>query len=173
MEAAESPPNTIPITLQRILVPTDFSEHSLTGLPYAASIASRFAASVVLLHVAENIPRRGRERASPSEATLRQQTERDSLQSLLEAQTRHGIACTPLVRIGAPAEEILRCVEEERIDLVVMATHGRTGVRHMLMGSVAETVVRRSPVPVLTVKPPAMRDSVIRSEDIERELHLT
>jgi nucleotide-binding universal stress UspA family protein len=63
-------------------------------------------------------------------------------------------------------------VDQQKIGLVVMATHGRTGLRHILMGSVAETVVRHSAVPVLTIKPSLLRESVIRNEDIENELHL-
>jgi hypothetical protein len=58
------------------------------------------------------------------------------------------------------------------VDLIVMATHGRTGVKHALMGSVAEKVVRISTVPVLTVKPFPIRESVLRDEDVENELHL-
>ena len=71
------------------------------------------------------------------------------------AQTR----LTAVVRRGMPAEEIKRFAQEEGIDLIVMASHGRTGLRHMVMGSVAERVVRLCSVPVLTVKPHPFRES--------------
>jgi len=77
-----------------------------------------------------------------------------------------------VVRSGVAEKEILRFAEEERIDLVVMATHGWTGLRHMLMGSVAEKVVRYSPIPVLTVKPKPAREEIVRRDDVELELHL-
>jgi nucleotide-binding universal stress UspA family protein len=74
--------------------------------------------------------------------------------------------------VGSPADEIRRFAEAERVDLVVMATHGRTGLEHIVMGSVAERVVRLCTMPVLTVKPARLRESIIRNEDIERQLHL-
>ncbi|MCK5572484.1 MAG: universal stress protein, partial [Bacteroidetes bacterium] len=79
---------------------------------------------------------------------------------------------TRVIRSGPPAEQIKRFAEEVGIDLIVMATHGRTGFHHIVMGSVAEKVVRLSGVPVLTVKPRPLRESILRDEDVETELHL-
>ena len=78
----------------------------------------------------------------------------------------------PVVRSGIAEIEIIRFAEEEGIDLIVMATHGWTGLKHIFMGSVAEKVVRRSSIPVLTVKPKPMQDEVVRTEDVESELHI-
>jgi nucleotide-binding universal stress UspA family protein len=163
------------ITLQRILVPTDLSAHSLAGLGYAASLARYTGASIVLLYIADGGSRRSHEREARTQDPLRHRALQKALEDVRSVMSVHlppGVPCEPMVRTGLPADEILRCAEKERIDLVVMATHGRTGLQHILMGSVAETVVRRSRVPVLTVKPPELRESVIRNEDIENELHL-
>jgi nucleotide-binding universal stress UspA family protein len=78
----------------------------------------------------------------------------------------------PVVRTGDPATEIANFATEQHADLIVMATHGWTGFKHLVLGSVAETVVRRSIVPVLTVKPPIDEEPVLRNRDIESELHL-
>lgn len=78
----------------------------------------------------------------------------------------------PFIRYGVPHEQILRFAREKNIDLIVIATHGRTGLNHILMGSIAETIVRLSPVPVLTVKPSAVLERLISEEDIVHDLHL-
>ena len=82
------------------------------------------------------------------------------------------VRLTQVVRTGRAAEEITRFAREENIDLIVMATHGWTGVKHALLGSVAEKVVRYAAVPVMTVKPLPVREALLRDEDIENELHL-
>jgi nucleotide-binding universal stress UspA family protein len=68
--------------------------------------------------------------------------------------------------------EIRKFAEEEGVDLVVIATHGRTGLKHIVMGSVAERTVRHSSIPVLTVKPHPLRETILKNEDVERDLHL-
>ena len=73
---------------------------------------------------------------------------------------------------GEPHREIVKYAQENEIDLVVIATHGRTGLAHMLMGSVAERIVRLSPVPVLAVKPLEMRERILKKEDVEEDLHV-
>jgi nucleotide-binding universal stress UspA family protein len=141
----------------------------------SSAFARHTGASIVLLYVAEGGGRRSHEGESPAQDLLRHpalEKVLEDLRSVISAHLPSGIPCEPMVRTGLPAQEILRCAEMEGIDLVVMATHGRTGLRHILMGSVAETVVRLSRVPVLTVKPTELRESVIRNEDIENELHL-
>jgi nucleotide-binding universal stress UspA family protein len=77
----------------------------------------------------------------------------------------------PVVRRGDPAREIVRFAREEGINLIVIATHGRTGLAHVLMGSVAEKVVRHATVPVLTAKPDSMRPPLMEQEDINEQLH--
>jgi nucleotide-binding universal stress UspA family protein len=163
------------ITLKRILVPTDLSEHSLAALEYAVSFGLLYNARLFLLFVADLplVPPVRSHRPDPE--TERRPATSEHLQALRSLMDEHvppALPCTPVVRAGVPAEEIRRFALEEHADLVVMATHGRTGLRHIVMGSVAEMVVRLSAVPVLTIKPSTLRESVIRHEDIENELHL-
>jgi nucleotide-binding universal stress UspA family protein len=81
----------------------------------------------------------------------------------------HRVEC--IVRRGDPATEIVKLAEHDNAGLILMATHGRTGLAHIFMGSVAEKVVRTSHVPVLTAKPPEMRQPPISAEDVD-QLHL-
>lgn len=164
------------ITLKRILVPTDLSEQSLAALEYALSFSVLYDARLFLLHVADAIPPvvpvQGRDHETDP---FRRRGEQEALRALrlfMERRIGEDSRLMPVVRLGVPADEIKRFAEEERVDLVVMTTHGRTGLHHIVMGSVAERVVRLSSVPVLTVKPSQVRESLIRNEDIESELHL-
>ena len=157
------------IFLKKILVTTDLSPFSLAALEYAVSFGMLYTSKLYLLHVQE-----GKEGHHGKEASAGQ-SDNDSGAALDEfirmnvpSQTR----LVAVVRRGNPAEEIKRFAQEEGIDLIVMATHGRTGVRHMVMGSVAERVVRLCSVPVLTVKPHPFREVMIQNEDVERDLHL-
>jgi len=157
------------IFLKKILVTTDLSPFSLAALEYAVSFGMLYTSKLYLLHVYE-----GKEGHHGKDA-VGVHTEEDARAAVEEfvrmnvpAQTR----LTTAVRRGAPAEEIKRFAQEEGIDLIVMASHGRTGLRHMVLGSVAERVVRLSSVPVLTVKPHPFREIMIQSEDVERDLHL-
>ncbi len=80
-----------------------------------------------------------------------------SLGEQLKASKEHEVSLRPAVRVGVEDIEISKLAREEQIDLIVMGTHGRTGLAHALLGSVAERVVRRAPCAVLTVKPPAIK----------------
>lgn len=77
-----------------------------------------------------------------------------------------------VVTQGNPYEEILKYVVDNEIGLIILATHGKTGFKHVLIGSIAEKIVRHAPVPVLTVKPMEVRDKFLTSDDVEKELHL-
>jgi nucleotide-binding universal stress UspA family protein len=164
------------VQIRNILLPTDLSEFSLAALEYGSSFAVLYGASLTLLHVTDVtppvLPLHG---AEPHDDVYRARAEEDAAQQLrlfVERNVPPEIRLTPIVRVGEPADEIRRFAEAGRMDLVVMATHGRTGLEHIVMGSVAERVVRLCTVPVLTVKPARFRDSIIRNEDIERQLHL-
>ena len=147
------------IVLKRILVPTDFSEPSERALDYARALAPALGCTVDVLHVIEepfvhgwtvegyvaNLP----EFRSSLEARAREELAKGVPESV-EEHSRFSVA----VRFGNPFTEIARYAEEARIDLVVMGTHGRGGVAHLLLGSVAERVVRTAPCPVLTVRAP-------------------
>lgn len=145
-------------TITRILVPTDFSPQSDATLDYAKALAERFGASLHLIHVLED------PYATSAYATevygylppgLKEswQKEADSrLATILPPAERTRFHGTSSVIFGRPATAIVEYAEQEGIDLIVMGTHGRSGVAHLLLGSVAERVVRTSQCPVLTVR---------------------
>lgn len=137
--------------IRRILCPVDFSEPSRVALRYAATLAGTLGAELEVMH-AYQLPvyalPDGALMATP-EMTARIST--DLGKALAElAEEEAPKAKTTLVE-GAPAAEVARLAKEHEADLVVMGTHGRTGLKHLLIGSVAERVVRTCPVPVLTV----------------------
>ena len=141
-----------------ILFPTDFSEASDAALAYASSLARETGATLWIVHVEEPPSTLlAGELTYPLPEVPNPQTAR-----LLEAvrPTRPDVAFQHVMRFGWPAEEIVQLAEEERADLIVMGTHGRTGLRRMIMGSVAEAVVRRAPCPVFTLKQPIGAEAV-------------
>lgn len=134
--------------IERILAATDFSLCSLAALEYAEELARQFSAKLVLLHATGTA-------SIPAEVGQidHEAAERALVRSVERLRDR-GLAARGLLRAGAPAEEILNTAESERASLIVMGTHGRSGIVRVLMGSVAELVVRGAPCPVLTVGPP-------------------
>jgi nucleotide-binding universal stress UspA family protein len=158
------------IFLKKILVTTDLSAYSLAAVEYAASFGTLYASRLYLLLVIDK-----KEGHHVREANLHFRSEREAQEALEEfAKTNlpPELRMHLIVRTGAPTEGILRFAEEEGIDLIVMATHGHTGLRHIMMGNVTEKVVRHSHVPVLTVKPRPLRENDFKDEDVEQELHL-
>jgi nucleotide-binding universal stress UspA family protein len=139
-------------TITNILVPTDFSASSEQALDYALELAAKLDARVHLLSVV-GVPSYGvSELGVGVTAPLIEDLITDHQDSLDEVvRTKQGIAQT-LVRAGDARDVILQTVEEVGADLIVMGTHGRRGISRALLGSVAEMVVRTSPVPVLTVR---------------------
>jgi universal stress protein A len=136
-----------------ILCAVDFDKNSLAAVPVAAELARDHDAALYLLHVVELPP--GPEVAlsfGRMEDAARTRLERISHQKL-KAGTRYEL----LVVTGDAAGEVLQAATRLGIDLIVMATHGRKGLRRLVLGSVAERVVREAPCPVLTVKPKAAR----------------
>jgi nucleotide-binding universal stress UspA family protein len=138
------------ISLQRILVPHDFSALSEAAFTYATGLASSFHAALDLLHV---VPERGVD-AGPAEAAFQQ------LRKHAAQAGKTGLKTRCHVRSGTPDVEITRFARECTVDLIVMGTHGRGVVSHALMGSVAEQVVRSAPCPVLTVHGPQRESAV-------------
>jgi nucleotide-binding universal stress UspA family protein len=139
------------IELKRILVPHDFGETSVAASRYAASLARSFGAQVAFLNVVDNaLADLGETAAFDAEGAVTAEAREGVLRSLTPADR----ALNPefFVRAGTPAVEIVRFAREHDIDLIVMGTHGRGLVGHMVMGSVAEKVVRTAPCPVLTVR---------------------
>ena len=147
------------ITLKTVLVPVDFSETSDAALRYGKALAQAFGASLHLLHVVQEPYSQpwAVEAYGFSLATLQEDWIKDArarLDQAVTADDRAALHARTTTLLGHPVTEILRYAADEKIDLIVMGTHGRGPLGHMIMGSVAERVVRRSPCPVLTVRHP-------------------
>jgi nucleotide-binding universal stress UspA family protein len=146
-------------TTRKLLVAIDHSEASRAALDYAVELSQELGASIVALHVWEQLGSGGEsiKVRDPSGDTrpladlARENAERDLREFLRAANPPPGLEIEQRVLAGAPAAQILEEVKRGGYDLVVLGTHGRTGVRHALIGSVAEKVVRLSTRPVLTV----------------------
>ena len=141
--------------IKTILCAVDFSEHSATVADYANVLAQNMNARVVALYVAPtlsqyvgfNVPPDSIENFVGEITSGAQKT----MQAFLDERLP-GIKAKGEVSTGEPAEEILRIAKLEKADIIIMATHGRTGIDRLLFGSVAEKVVKNAPVPVLTVR---------------------
>ena len=144
------------IDLKQVLVAVDFDETSNVALIYARSLARTFGARLHVLHVMGNSfmrPMANDPRAVEAGVTKR-------LLDTLTDDDRTALHAVPVLRTSdAPADEIVKYAEAEQVDLIVLGTHGRPGVAHLFMGSVAEKVVRSAPCPVLTLRHPR-RESV-------------
>ena len=144
------------IDLKRILTATDFSPHSKIALDYAAAFAKAFGAEVTLCHVLERpdfisqLPPVAEGYFPPNLAELHEKHARVQCEQVLAAAGLS--AARVLLRHGSPYPEIVRAAREENADLIIIGTHGRGAIAHMLLGSVAERVVRAAPCPVLTVR---------------------
>lgn len=144
------------LPFERILCPTDFSEPSYRGLEAANQLARHFGAELLLVHVVTPQPlvTTPESAVPPQLANLQQELEAWARRTIEKVQTdRVGqdFASRSLVLRGDPADQIVETASRERADLIVIATHGHTGFRRFMFGSVAEKVVRRSDRPVLTV----------------------
>jgi nucleotide-binding universal stress UspA family protein len=158
--------------IQRILVPVDYSDGSYQALQWGASLAEKYKARLLLLHV---VPAGVEEVSPPGARSMSsapyyyegmspgiwtrhpillefEEKMRAELRKFARKALNEPVPVHVKVAVGKPAEEILRVAQEERVDLIVMGTHGRTGLRHLLLGSVAEEVTRHAPCPVFTVR---------------------
>jgi nucleotide-binding universal stress UspA family protein len=144
------------IALNRILVPTDFSDTSTAAVKYGVALAEAFGAQLHLLHVVEQpVPWQlageiAMVSAPVDDAERRRHVEAE-LAALLTRDERDKYRVVVATEIGAPFAEIVRYAGREQIDVIVMGTHGRGAIAHLLIGSVAENVVRKAPCPVLTI----------------------
>ena len=157
------------ISLQRILFPTDFSLGAAEAQQYACELSHRFQSELHLIYVLEDplvaAPDFVMGMALPpaikdAPAKAHREEEQDLLQrleELISSAEPKPIRTVRTVRFGSPFVEIIRYAKTHNIDLIVMGTHGRGPIAHMLMGSVAERVVRKAPCPVLTVRHAAHR----------------
>ena len=144
------------IPVKRILVPTDFSDPAASALKWASTLAKEFDGQLYLLHVVPEpyaYPWGSELSTIPLTDILAQSEEaaEERLHQLAVETTLPPDRVITRAVIGTPVDQILATITEHKIDLVVLGTHGRGMVGHLLLGSVAERLVRRSPVPVLTV----------------------
>jgi len=139
----------------KILLATDFSEASTPAADYAQSLAQMAGADLHVLHVINELDEPQRVMI-PAEAfqTLKKELETQAVRELESfcQQVSSGIPTTPHAVIGHPFQKILEVSKEVSADLIVMGTHGRTGLEHVIVGSTAERVIRHSTIPVLSVR---------------------
>lgn len=139
---------------RRVLVPIDFSETSKVALRHGINLARAFNARLTLLHVPEH-PGTAAEAEYPIGLfETMQNAAHDRLGTLLTPDEIKELTPERVMRLGVPADEIVRFAAEHHADLIVMGTHSREGVARIMVGSVTEKVVRRAPCPVLTVHHP-------------------
>jgi universal stress protein A len=134
--------------IKRILVPVDFSECSEKALQYAVAFARQFDAQLILLNVVPRYPQ------VPELAVMELESAEDVKKrfEVLRDLIGETVPTEAVVRLGDPSLEIVAAARELEIDLIILATHGRTGLNHLFQGSTAEKVVRRACCPVLIVK---------------------
>jgi nucleotide-binding universal stress UspA family protein len=140
------------LAFKAIMVATDFSPPADLALEYARTLAKRFGASLHLVHVVEEPFPIGTEGYVPEVADFRKSVLQDAHQRLTTSLAAIPEGATGEVLIGNPAQRISEAAAEKNADLLVMGTHGRGRMAHVLMGSVAERVLRTAPCPVLTVR---------------------
>lgn len=144
------------VAFRRVLAPIDFSKPSRAALRYASDFATMHDSELTLLHVVEpllsvaeigypTLP------VAPLPSGYKGQM-KARLEKLKAEELRPGMKVDLQVRVGRPYAEIARAAKEHNVDLIIMATHGYTGLKHVLLGSTAERVVRHAPCPVLTVR---------------------
>lgn len=143
------------IKFKKILCPVDYSDCSAKALRYAAGLALKDSAKLYLMHV---IDKRVYDYGGPVyEAQLSPDAEviehlKEKLGESVPKEIRGDIDVETIVTVGVPAQEIVNAADDKGVDVIVMGTHGRTGIAHVVMGSVAENVVRKALCPVLTVR---------------------
>ena len=147
------------ITLKSILVPTDFSKQSQSAIRYGIEFAQKFGAKLHVLHVVQDVaiflPEMGfinPSTVSSIEPIL--QAAGKSLADFLEPYKHNKIELISHCQEGNPLDEIISLATDENIDLIILGTHGHKGLAHLFLGSLAETLVRKSPCPVLSLRNP-------------------
>jgi len=147
------------IKIEKILVPTDFSEHSKYAFSYALSFAKEYDAELVMLHVIEDVQYLANAYMfdvpmMPSFSDMEQNRVKEMDDFIEREVADSSVKIAKSVRHGRPFVEIIQAARDEDVDLIVIATHGRGGLEHVLFGSTAEKVVRKAPCPVLSIRKP-------------------
>lgn len=154
--AEAGPPSAAsPFKIARVLVPIDFSDCSKKALKYAVPFARQFGATIQLIHVVPMNYFVGSEFGAIDfplmEADLKKSAQKQ-LDAFVAEEIGSDATAEAAVRAGQPVHEIVAAARQGEADLIILSTHGRTGLRHVFMGSVAENVVRYAPCPVLIVR---------------------
>lgn len=161
---------------RRICCAVDFSDPSRFAMEEAADLARTFHGQLTLVHVEEPRPVMPIDVIVPAASAFEAPSvdvARCVTAWRVEASARAGSPVKSAVRVGAPAEEILRFARDEAMDLLVVGTHGRTGLKHLVLGSVAERIVRQAPCPVLVVRTKeASEAAVLASQPREERTYL-
>jgi len=147
------------IAIRRILAPADFDVCSSPTIRYAAELAEKFGAELILLHIVQDLALAMPDAVMPTPVPVPMLTQlidaaKNGLENLVKAENLGRLNPRLEVRVGSPAGEIVAVANDLKVDLVCIGTHGRGGLAHFLLGSVAEKVVRQAPCPVLTIRPP-------------------
>jgi nucleotide-binding universal stress UspA family protein len=160
MTESTEPAGATGLQVRRILLPTDFSGCANYALPYAAAIARAVEATVICVNVVEPIVPAvgytGMAEAMPI-AEMSEQMEESAereLPDVMSCEELRGLKVEEVIGHGDAAAEIVRVADEQNVDLIVISSHGRTGLGRIIFGSTAEAVVRHARCPVLVVKPP-------------------
>jgi universal stress protein A len=160
MTESTEPAGATGLQVRRILLPTDFSGCANYALPYAAAIARAVDATVICVNVVEPIVPAvgytGMAETMPI-AEMSEQMEESAereLPDVMSCEELRGLKVEEVIGHGDAAAEIVRVADEQGVDLIVISSHGRTGLGRILFGSTAEAVVRHARCPVLVVKPP-------------------
>lgn len=146
------------IKMRSILFPTDFSEFSLYALDYAVSFAEQYGARLLVMHVVDIFLHDPAYFAPyvPDRAMFAgyEQNARARLEEIVRKRVPAGLKTELIIKEGRAFVEIVRTAKEKEADMIVIATHGRSGISHAMFGSTAEKVVRKAPCPVLSIKHP-------------------
>jgi nucleotide-binding universal stress UspA family protein len=140
------------LSLKNILVPIDFSDTSLNALQYAVAFAKQFEAKITLLHVILPVPPAAEvPLMAGGEHDVFQAAERQ-IEEIAHSRISSSVLLQTLTRSGFAFDTIVSVARETSADIIILTTHGYTGLKHMLIGSTAECVVRHAPCPVLVVR---------------------
>ena len=153
------------LPFKKILYPTDFSEPSYEALKAASELALHFSSELCIVHVVSPATAPPADPSGSSFLVLQEMEKaaKEALNEIVKKRMPKELSVRPIVVVGGAAEEIIQMSKKERVDLIVIATHGQTGWRHLVFGSVAEKVVRLAPCPVLTIRAPHVNGHKERS----------
>jgi len=145
------------VEIKKILFPCDLTQNSSKILPYVLSVSEKYNSTIYLLHVVQDLHRWGQLYVPHPSMTVLQKEALEAAEKAMDRICEEQLQSCPnfqrRIVSGDEATEILKTIDSEGIDLVIMGTHGRKGLEQTIFGSVAGNLVKKSPVPVLTINP--------------------